>query len=103
MSVRCTICHRDLPETEFYANYLKRYQYQCKECTKVKNNKYKKEISEYPEKEFGRYYGGFTLTILNYPSPYRYAIKGTNGFFFQTNNINEFLEQIKIITDTYSQ
>lgn len=102
MSVKCTICHRELPESAFYAKNLKRYQYQCKECVHAKNNKYLQEIRDYPLKDFDMNYGGYVISILNHPSPYRYAIKGTNGFFFQSNNSEKFIEELKNIIGQYN-
>lgn len=103
MSVRCTLCHRELPETAFYAKSLKRYQHQCKECLKKQNQAYQQEIREYTVKDFDRNYGGYIISILNHPSPYRYAIKGTAGYFFQTNNPYEFLREVQTIIGSYNQ
>lgn len=102
MSVRCTICHRDLPKSAFYPTYLKRYQYQCKECVRKQNIAYQQEIKEYPLKDFDRFYGGYIISILNHPSPYRYMIKGTNGYFFKSNDSSEFIKEVHIIVDSYA-
>lgn len=103
MSIRCTICHRDLPESAFYAKNLKRYQYQCKECTRKKNNTFNKELKESSSKFFDQYYGGYIISILNHPSPYRYIIKGTNGYFFNSNDSSKFMQEVEKIIGSYTQ
>lgn len=88
----CSLCKRELPDSEFYPTALKRYQYQCKECTHKRNNNYNAEIRDLPDKDFNRFYGGYVVAILNHvrKNEYKYTIKGTDGFMIQTNDIEYF-------------
>lgn len=99
----CTICHRELPESAFYPTYLKEYKYQCKECVRKQNNQYRKEIKESPLKDFNRFYGGYSISILNFvrEGEYRYSIKGTNNYFYQTNNVDNFMAELEKINSQY--
>lgn len=102
MSVKCTICHRELPEKSFYKKYLKHYKYQCMDCVRKQNREYQAEIKNQPQKDFDKYYGGYVITVLNYPKPFRYSIKGTNGYFFYTNDDEEFLKELQTIIGSYT-
>lgn len=92
----CSICKRELPDTEFYPKAIKRYQYQCKECTQKKNKKYIKEIKELEDRDFDSIYGGYVVAILNHvrSKEYKYTIKGTNGYMIQTNDVDYFRKKM---------
>lgn len=100
MSHTCSICKRELPDSAFYPTYLKRYQYQCKECQQKKNKKYQEEIKELDNNDFNRFYGGYIVAILNHirPREYKYTIKGTNGYMVQTNDLDYFKKKLNEIT-----
>lgn len=107
MSVRCTLCHKDLPESAFYPSALKRHQHQCKKCSydmygKKHNQKYADNIKKLPEREFDVFYGGYTIKILNYVrgTECKYNIISTKGNTFSTNDGNDFIEKIKKIVLT---
>ena len=100
----CTICKRDLPESEFYPSFIRRKQYQCRKCAyekwgKKAQKKYTDSIKEYPDKEFENICGGYTITILNYSKTYenKYTIKSTKGTIFETNSPEQFLQEISRI------
>ena len=101
--MKCTICKRDLPEDSFYPSSIKHYQYQCRECIRKQNNAYQKEVRESAYKDFDRFYGGYVISILNYPSPCRYTIKGTKGLLISTNDSNEFINKVKEIIEQYTE
>lgn len=105
----CTICKRDLPESDFYPSFIRRKQHQCRKCSyekwgKKAQKKYTDSIKEYPDREFENICGGYVITILNYskPSESRYAIKSTNGEIFTTNSSEKFMEEIKMIISRYT-
>lgn len=93
----CTICHRELPDSKFHKSDLKRYHYQCIKCSREKNNKYTAEVRDLPNEEFDRFYGGYTVAILNHvrPNEYKYTIKGTDGLMIQTNDIDYFRKKFE--------
>lgn len=106
--IKCTLCQRELSENDFYPSSLKRKQFQCKECSykkyaKKSHKKYMECLKEIPYKEFDTFCGGFSVYIINYTKPKekRYTIKGTSGYFFQSNNSAEFIDEIKKITAQY--
>lgn len=88
----CTICHKILPDSQFYKSNLKRYQYQCIKCCVEKCYKYNSECEKLAENDFNRYYGGYVISVINYvrPKEYKYTIKGTDGFIVQTNDVEYF-------------
>lgn len=88
----CTICHKELPDSDFYPTSLKHSLYQCKKCANAKHKKYMREVKELEDKDFDRYYGGYVVAILNHarPKEYKYTIKGTNGYMIQTNDSDYF-------------
>ena len=101
MSVRCTLCHKDLPESEFYPSALQRGQHQCKKCCyqaygKRNTQKYIESIRQLPERNFDTFYGGYTISILNYAreGEYKYVIRSTDGSVFQTTCKSDFLLKI---------
>lgn len=94
---KCTICHKELPDSEFYPSQLKKHNYQCKKCSYEKYGKkgiqkYFAEIKELPNKNFDSFCGGYIVAILNYvkKNEYKYTIKGTNGIMIQTNDVDYF-------------
>lgn len=105
--IKCTICHRELPESEFTPSFLKRGQHQCKKCVyekygKKAQEKYLKSISELPEKNFDEFYGGYVIKVLNFTrkGEFKYIINSTKGDTFQTNSKDDFLDKInKILTN----
>ena len=98
---RCTLCHQDLPESDFYPSALKKSQYQCRKCIyehyqKKSNKKYNESLKQLDEKDFDRYYGGIKINITNYPQ--EFEISQTSGEYFRTKNKEEFIEHLlKII------
>lgn len=101
MSVRCTLCHKDLPESEFYPSALQRGQHQCKKCCyqaygKRNTQKYVESIRQLPERNFDTFYGGYTISILNYAreGEYKYVIRSTDGKCFATNDSDAFMAEV---------
>lgn len=95
---RCTLCHQDLPESDFYPSALKKGQYQCRKCTyehyqKKSNKKYSESLKQLDEIDFDRFYGGFNIKVLNYPRPneYKYVIMPTRGKTYVTNSLEDFM------------
>lgn len=106
----CTLCKRDLPETEFFPSFLRRKQHQCRKCCYEKYNKkaqkkYMDSIKKYPEKDFETFFGGYTITILNYSkkSEYRYTIKSTKSILLQTNDTEQFMAEVSKIISQCTQ
>ena len=67
---RCTLCKKDLPETDFYPSFIKKHQYQCKKCSydkyaKKSIKKYANSLKKIPEKEFDFFCGGYTIKIMS--------------------------------------
>ena len=93
----CTICKKELSDSEFYPSQLKRHNYQCKKCSYEKYNKknikkYVEELRNLPNTNFDKFYGGYTVAILNHArkNEYKYVIKGTDGLIIQTNDVDYF-------------
>lgn len=93
----CSLCKKELPKSEFYPSNLKKRLYHCKKCIyehygKKAKKKYEDSIKKFDEKQFNNFYGGYTITILNYvrENEFKYIIKGTDGYFLQTNDSEEF-------------
>lgn len=102
--VKCTLCGKDLPESEFSPSFLKRKQFQCKKCVyerygKKAQKKYFDSLDELAEKVFDAYYGGYVIKILNFakPNEFKYIITSTKGDSLYTNNKQEFIEYINRI------
>lgn len=107
MTITCIHCKQELPESSFYPSSLERGWRICKKCQNQKqyisNKKYflqkretTKQAEEQAEKDaFEKVFGGYTIIILNSSkkNEFRYAIKGTDGTFLQTNNPNVFKEK----------
>lgn len=103
--VECSLCHKDLPESEFYPSTLRKGLRHCKKCCyerwgKKNVKKYTESIKELPEQDLNRYYGGIRISILNFTKKgeYKYHINSTEGFSLETNDKEEFIEHLlKII------
>lgn len=98
----CTICKKELADSQFYPSQLKKHNYQCKKCSYEKYNKknikkYVEELKNLPSTNFDKFYGGYTVVILNYTKPkeYKYVIKGTNGLMIQTNDVDYFRKKFE--------
>lgn len=96
---KCTICKKDLPDSDFYQPDLKRYHYQCKGCSRKKNSQYKEEVRDLPNVDFNRVWGGYKILVFNYAreTEFKYHIIGTDGYLIQTNDINLFKNALKEI------
>lgn len=94
----CTICHRELPDTEFYPSLLKKYDYKCKKCHQKRCKDYNNSIKNFVEEDFNRYYGGFNIKILNFarPNEYKFIIESTKETArpFYTNDLKEFMDKL---------
>lgn len=99
----CSYCGKDLAERNFYPSTLKRKRHICKKCqnkeTEPSRRKYLQSLKELPEIDFNRYFGGFSISILNYTkkNEFKYIIKPTRGEIITTNDKDLFLEKIKNI------
>lgn len=98
---KCTLCHKELEDDQFYPSNLKRHLYQCKKCvyekyTKRSTKKYNDSIRNYSDEKFNQYYGGYVVAILNHikKNEYKYTIKGTDGYMIQTNDIEYFKKKM---------
>ena len=99
--ITCTLCHRELPETDFYPSALKKGQHHCKKCCykhylKKANQKYQKSLEELPDILFDNLYGGYNIKVLNHarPNEYKYTISPTRGEVFKTNNLDAFMDKL---------
>ena len=104
--VECSLCHKELPESEFYPSTLKKGLRHCKKCSyerwyKKNNKKYVDSVKKLEEEDVNRYYGGYTVSIINFvrKGEYKYIIKSTNGDIFQTNCKADFLLKINEICE----
>lgn len=104
--VECSLCHKELPESEFYPSTLRKGLRHCKKCCyerwgKKNVKKYTESIKELPEQDLNRYYGGYSISIINFvrKGEYKYIIKSTNGDIFQTNCKADFLFKINEICE----
>ena len=101
----CTVCHRDLPEGEFYPSSLKRGWHICKKCHNKKTapsvKKYQASLKTLDDLDFNRFWGGFTIKVLNFArdGEYRYSAKSTDGSICQTNDKGEFVDYLKKVFD----
>ena len=96
--MKCSLCKKDLPESEFYPSILKKGLRHCKKCMykhygKKSNYKYQKSLKELPEGDFDLYYGGYNIRVLNYtrPGEYRFVINATRGKTYKTNDFKDFM------------
>lgn len=107
MVLTCIRCNQSLPESGFYTSSLKRGWHICKKCqnkttyatTKRWLTKKRLEQTQAGERTFENLFGGYTIIILNSvkKEEYRYSIKGTNGFFLQTNDLKVFKAELCMI------
>ena len=101
----CKICKRDLPRDAFYNSILNRNQHICKKChnkkTQEGREKYYNSMKKLHEKDFNRYFGGYTISILNFAQEgeYKFLIKDTTGETLLTSNKELFLQNLKKVVD----
>jgi hypothetical protein len=102
----CSLCHRELPDSEFYPSTLRKGLRHCKKCCyerwgKKNVKKYTESIKELPEQDLNRYYGGYSISIINFvrKGEYKYIIKGTDGVLVQTNDVQTFKTKLNEILD----
>lgn len=107
--VECSLCHKELPETEFYPSTLRKGLRHCKKCCyerwgKKNNKKYSESVKNLPEQDFNRYYGGIRISILNFTrkGDYKYHINSTDGFSLKTNSKEEFLSTLESILPVHN-
>ena len=88
--MRCTVCQKELPESEFYQNH----QYICKKCFCAREKEYRNKdiLNDSDRENFDRYYGGIKINISNYPQAYE--IIKTSGEYFITKNKEEFIKKL---------
>lgn len=105
--IKCTKCHEELSQEDFYPSCLKRHLYICKKChnkiVKKHTERYLDSVRNLPTEDFNRMYGGFNVKILNYvrEGEKRYVIIPTKGKLLSTNDKEEFIQQIKEILANY--
>ena len=99
--MRCNHCKRDLKESEFSPSRRNLKHPTCKSCEAKKEEKYRNNriLEEEREKDFDKYFGGYSIFILNttLPNEHKYTIKNTDGTLFQTNDVYSFREKLKEI------
>ena len=90
----CSVCQKDLPESEFYQSHIKRHWYICKKCKSQKNKEQslKNILTEDKLNDFDRYYGGIKINITNYPQAYE--IVETSGEYYFTRSKEEFIKKL---------
>lgn len=99
--MKCAHCKKDLDESEFSPSRLNGPSHVCKTCQAKMEEKYRNRriLQSEAEKDFDRYFGGYSIFILNttFPKEHKYTIKDTKGNLFQTNNLDSFQEKLKEI------
>lgn len=104
--IKCRVCKKDLPESDFYASCLERNDHICRKChieySKLKQKQYRCEEKAFKERNFQKkcqVVGGWKIIFLNYvkKGEYRFQAQNTDGRFYQTNDpieIYSILEDI---------
>lgn len=94
--MKCSVCQKELPESEFYPSVLKRGWHICKKCHNKKTyphtKKYAESLKGLEKKDFDRYYGGIKINITNYPQAFE--IVKTSGEYFLTKDKEEFIKKL---------
>ena len=90
----CSVCQKDLPESEFYQSRLKNHQHICKKCCCAREKEYRnKDILDDSDRErFDRYYGGIKINITNYPQAFE--IVKTSGEYYSTRSKEDFIKKL---------
>lgn len=104
--IKCRVCKKDLPESDFYASSLKKNDHICRKCHKeysiLKQKQYRCEEEAFKERDFQKkcqVVGGWKIIFLNYvkKGEYRFQAQNTDGRNYMTNDpieIRSILEEI---------
>ena len=92
--MRCTVCKKELPESDFYPSRLKNHQHICKKCFCAREKEYRSKdiLNDSDRERFERYYGGIKINIQNYPQTFE--IVKTTGEYFITRSKEEFIKKL---------
>jgi len=97
--IKCRVCKRELPESDFYSSCLKNKNHICRKCL-IEYCKQKQKQYRCEETALQDYIvGGWKIVFLNYvkKGEYRFQALNTDGRFYQTNDpieIQSYLEEI---------